>query len=468
MEPEQGCTTTDLVHIDALGPGGEYRTRNREVIMSSAGVAVAELSIVPPLYVSRAIAAQRGVRPLSTAQREEALARAADVFASAVIDGLDFESYVRLASRISGLPIAVTRAGAREVASAVATAFDAVLPARPTGTALDWREQRTRTGGAVWARRGDVFAVHAAGNGPGVHGLWPQALALGYRVAVRPSRREPLTAHRLVNALRQVGFRPEDAVYLPTDHGGADEIIRSADLALVYGGQDVVDKYANDPKVVVNGPGRAKILITADRDWRDHVDLVVDSIANLGGMACVNATAVLYEGDPTPLAHAIAERLTAIAPLPTEDERATLPTQPLEKARALASYLAVKAAGTTPLLGADQVVFPLGDGYAALRPALHVMDEPGAGGRDDPLNVELPFPCAWVSSWSRDAGVAPLRHSLVVAAVTGDEQLIDSLIAEPTITNVYCGRPTFYAAPNIPHDGFLADVLMRNKGFVRE
>ena len=119
------------------------------------------------------------------------------------IGGLDFESYVRLASRISGLPIAVTRAGARGVADAVATAFDAVRPARPAGAALDWREERTRNGSAVWARRGEVFAVHAAGNGPGVHGLWPQALALGYRVAVRPSRREPLTAHRLVNALRQ-------------------------------------------------------------------------------------------------------------------------------------------------------------------------------------------------------------------------------------------------------------------------
>ena len=146
-------------------------------------------------------------------------------------------------------------------------------PARPTGAAIDWREERTRDGSAVWARRGEVFAVHAAGNGPGVHGLWPQALALGYRVAVRPSRREPLTGHRLVNALRQGGFRTEDAVYLPTDHAGADEIIRSADIAMVYGGQDVVDKYANDPTVVVNGPGRAKILITADRDWRDYIDI---------------------------------------------------------------------------------------------------------------------------------------------------------------------------------------------------
>jgi acyl-CoA reductase-like NAD-dependent aldehyde dehydrogenase len=457
--------TTDLALIDALGPSGEYRTRNREIVTSTAGVPVAELSMVPPLYVSRTVSAQRKVAPLPVAQREKALANAADIFRIATIGGLDFDAYVELASRISGVPIAVTRAGARNVADSVGSAFNAVRPAQPVGAARDWREERTRDGSAVWTRRGEVFAVHAAGNGPGVHGLWPQALALGYRVAVRPSRREPLTGHRLVNALRQAGFRPEDAVYLPTDHGGADEIIRSADLAMVYGGQDVVDKYAADPTVMVNGPGRAKILITADRDWRDYLDLIIDSIANLGGMACVNTTAVLYEGDPAPLAAAIAERLATIEPLPTEDERATLPTQPAALAQALANHLAAKAAGTTPLLGADQVVAALGDGYAALRPAVHLLAEPDV----DKLNIELPFPCVWVSPWSRAAGLGPLRQSLVINAITGDDDLIDALLGEPTVSNVYRGNhPTFFRAPEIPHDGFLADFLMRNKGFIRD
>ncbi|MEE2854091.1 MAG: aldehyde dehydrogenase family protein [Actinomycetota bacterium] len=454
-----------MVNLDALGPDGEYRTRKREVITTTAGTPVAEMSMVPPLYVSRTLGAQRNVAPLPAAQRAAALARAAEIFVNGVIAGLDFEAYVGLAGRISGMPIAITRAAASGVADAVTEVFDAVRPAQPLGAALDWREERSRGGGALWVRRGEVFAVHAAGNGPGVHGLWPQALALGYRVAVRPSRREPLTAHRLVCALRQAGFRAEDAAYLPTDHAGADELIRRADLAMVYGGQEVVDKYAGDPAVIMNGPGRSKIAITADRDWRDYLDLIVDSIAGHGGMACVNTTAVLYEGDPTALARAIAERLAAIEPLPSDDERASLPTQPVEKARALANFLAARAAGSTPLLGADQVVADLGDGYAVLRPAVHLMTQPDV----DKLNLELPFPCVWVSAWSRQAGSAPLRHSLVVTAITGDETLIDDLVAEPTVGNVYCGHhPTWFQAPQIPHDGFLADALMRNKGFVRD
>jgi acyl-CoA reductase-like NAD-dependent aldehyde dehydrogenase len=460
---EPPSSATDLLHIDACGPTGVYRTRNRELVTSTAGTPVAELSIVPPLYVSRAISAQRTARPIPSAQREANLAKAADTFATGVIAGLDFDSYVELTSRISGVPIAVTRSGAHGVADAVAAAFDAVLPARPSGAALNWRDARDRKGSAVWVRRGEVFAVLASGNGPGVHALWPQALALGYRVAVRPSRREPLTAHRLVHALRDAGFRPEDAVYLPTDHRGADEVIRSTDLAMVYGSRDVVDRYVNDPTVFVNGPGCTKILITAEQDWRDYLDVISDSVANLGGMACVNATAVLYEGDPAPLAHALAERLSTIAPLPTEDERAILPTQNIDQARALANHLASVTTGTTPLLGADQVVAALGDGCAALRPAIHLMSNPDVA----KLNAELPFPCVWISPWSRADGVDPLRHSLVINAITDDADLIDDLLAEPTIANVYSGHhPTYYATPEIPHDGFLADFLMRNKGFV--
>jgi acyl-CoA reductase-like NAD-dependent aldehyde dehydrogenase len=456
---------TDLLALDALGPDGDRRMRNREVIRTTAGLPVAELSIVPPLYVTRTISAQRKARPLPIEQRAAALAKAADIFVNSTVAGLDFNSYIELTCLVSGLPITATRQSAGGVADSLVRAFDSVRPAQPVGAALDWKEDRTQRGGAVWARRGHVLAVHAPGNAPGLHGLWPQALALGYRTAIRPSRREPFTAHRLIHALRQAGFRPEDAVYLPTDYAGAEELVHAADLAMVYGGQDVVDKYAHEPTVFTNGPGRTKILITADHDWHDYLDVIVDSVSSLGGMACVNATAVLYEGDPAQLAHAIASELSAIQPLPNTDERAILPTMPLEQARSMASYLAVKAAGTDPVLGADQVVSDLGDGYAALRPAVHLMAEPNA----EKLNIELPFPCVWVSAWSRGDGLGPLRNSLVLNVITTDDDLIDDLVSEPTVINVYSGRyPTYFAEPHIPHDGFLADFLMRNKGFIRE
>jgi acyl-CoA reductase-like NAD-dependent aldehyde dehydrogenase len=447
--------TGDLVDLPALGPDGEYRTRKRQIITDTAGLPVAESSLVPRLFVNRSIDAQRRLRPLPVKQREAALRRAADAFASTTIAGLDFHSYIELTCRVSGLPMSAARAGAHVVAESLTTAWDAVRPARPTGATTDWRELSS-AGGAVWARRGEVLAVHAPGNAPGVHGLWPQALALGYRVAVRPSRREPFTAHRLIYALRQNGFRAADALYLPTDHTVADDVIQAADLAMVYGGQGVVDKYQQDPRVITNGPGRTKILLTAECAWRDYLDVIVDSIANLGGMACVNATAVLFEGDAAPLACAIAERLSTIEP-------SILPATSVSAARTLTDHLAAKALGTVAILGAEQVIADLGDGFAALRPAVHLLATP------DPtkLNVELPFPCVWVSPWSRADGIAPLRNSLVLNAITTDEGLIDELVNEPTVTNVFHGRhATHYTAPHIPHEGFLADFLMHNKGFI--
>jgi len=453
-----------VIDLPGLGPTGEYRSRKREVIADTGGTPVAEISIAPPLYIARTMAAQRKVGPLPVGQRRAAIAKAAELFTTTDAAGLDFDSYVKVTSRVSGLPIAVARAQALEVMDSVTSAFDATRPARPTGAVLDWRDVRPGQGVAIWSRRGEVFGVHASGNAPGVHGLWPQAVALGYRVAVRPSRREPFTAHRLVNALHEAGFRGEDVTYLPTDHSGADEIITSADLALVYGGDDIVDKYGGEGKVFVNGPGRTKILVTAEQDWREYLDVIVDSVMRLGGMACVNATAVLCEGDAAPLAEAIAQQLSAVEALPADDERAILPTQPLERARAMAAFLAGRAAGTTPLLGAGQVVADLGNGQAALRPAVHLLDRPDA----QQLDTELAFPCVWVSPWSRSDGIAPLRRSLVVAAITSDSSLIDDLLDDPTIANVYTGAvPTYFTAAGVPHDGFLADFLMRNKGFVR-
>jgi acyl-CoA reductase-like NAD-dependent aldehyde dehydrogenase len=307
--------------------------------------------------------------------------------------------------------------------------------------------------------------VHAPGNHPGVHGIWLEALALGYRVAVRPSRRDPFTPHRLISALRAAGFGDDQVVLLPTDYAAADAILRGADLAMAYGGEDVMRKYATQPKMLPQGPGRSKILLTADVDWREHLDVIVASISQEGGRACVNATAVLVEGDAAPVAQALAERLGAIPSLPPEDEHAVLPVLPVAEARKIERYLLAKAAGTVSWLGGDGIVDELGDGSAALRPAVHELDRPDA----EQAGIELSFPCVWVAPWTREAGLEPLKETLVLTALSHDTQLVDALVTEPTISNVYVGdHPTYWMEPDLPHDGYLADFLMRTKAVIRD
>jgi acyl-CoA reductase-like NAD-dependent aldehyde dehydrogenase len=459
------AATAEPLALDALGPAGAYHARERQTITDVAGNPLAELSLVPKLFVTRAMAALHKADTLPVDQRLDALARAGEAYATGTVDGVSAADHQFIVSRTSGMPISVVRSAAAGIARSAAEAYHSVQHARPVGDVNDWRDPLTRTGRGVWTRRGDVFAVHAPGNHPGVHALWLEALALGYRVAVRPSRRDPFTPHRLISALRAAGFGDDQLVLLPTGYDAADEILRGADLAMAYGGEDVMRKYAGESKMLPQGPGRSKILLTADVEWREHLDVIVDSISNEGGRGCVNTTAVFVEGDPTPVAQAVAERLAAIPSLPPEDEDAVLPVLPEADAQTIERYLLIKAAGTVPWLGGVGVVDPLGDGSAALRPAVHQLDRPDAA----QAGVELAFPCVWFAPWTREAGLEPLRETLVLTAISQDTRLVDALVAEPTISNVYIGNhPTYWIEPGIPHDGYLADFLMRTKAVIRD
>ncbi|WP_420799342.1 aldehyde dehydrogenase family protein [Ktedonospora formicarum] len=455
----------ELIAVDALGPHGAYRARNRLTISDVAGHPLAELSLVPRLFVTRAMAALRKADTLPLEERLGALVRAGELFAYGVINGMSAPTYQHLVSRMSGTPISIVRESVEGISRKAAEVYDSAQQARPIGAVNDWHEPKAREGTAVWVRRGNVFAVHAPGNYPGVHSIWLEALALGYRVAVRPSRREPLTPSRLIAALRACGFGDDQVVLLPTDYNEASEILRQADLSMVYGGQEVVDTYATNPTVLPQGPGQSKILLTADADWREYLDMIVSSISHEGGRACINTTAVFVEGNPTPVAEAIAERLAAIKSLPPEDEQAVLTAYPLEAAQKIERYLLAKATGTRAHLGGEGVVDDLGDGSAVLRPAVHQLDRPDA----PQANIELAFPCVWVAPWSRAAGIAPLKQTLVLTAVTKDEHLLDELLAEPTIKNLYIGNhPTYWLEPGIPHDGYLGEFLMRTKAVIRD
>jgi hypothetical protein len=179
----------------------------------------------------------------------------------------------------------------------------------------------------------------------------------------------------------------------------------------------------------------------------------------------VDATAVFVEGDAGEVARSVSQRLAAIPSLPPEDEHAVLPVLPMAEARKLERYLLAKAAGTTSLLGGDGIVDELHDGSAVLRPAVQLLDRPD----DERARIELAFPCAWVAPWTRAAGLEPLKETLVLTAITRDAELVDALVAEPTIRNVYVGdHPTYWLEPGIPHDGYLADFLMRTKAVIRD
>ncbi|MFI9233140.1 aldehyde dehydrogenase family protein [Streptomyces rimosus] len=456
---------------------GPYRSANRTPLTDVTGRPVGELSLAPPLLIRQVINEMRAAPGQAADERLAALARAGELFATATLDGETPDMYCRRQALVSGLPVSVARRTLDRLARAGRAAADTLTAQRPSGAVpfedLSFGDLaaagRTSAGAAaVWVRKGDVLGVLAPGNHPATHVEWLGALALGYRVAVRPSQRDPFTPRRLVRALREAGLAPGYVALLPTTHAHAEALVDGADLGLVYGGDSVVARYADSRRVLAQGPGRSKVLITRDVPWRSHLDTVADSVAADAGVQCLNASAVLCEDDAPGLAHALAERLARLPLLPPDDPDAALPVRPLDEARRLAEQLH-DSVGPGPA-GRDsdpagRFLADLGDGSAVLRPVVVPLDS----AQDPRFGVELPFPYVAVAPWEPELRPAAFGRTLALTVLSEDADLVRECVASPLIRNTHWGAvPTHWSRPGLPHDGALAEFLMESKTFAGE
>lgn len=443
---------------------GERVTKVKHTVLGVDGSQIAELSTAPALLIAQTIANQRQCKPLLRFHREEALRRASEIFLHSTLDGFTFEDHLRAVSMVSGHPYDVVKSLTRAVAESIEDAPRRAYLGRPSGSVESWHEAVNTPGAGVWSRRGEVLGAVLSGNSPAVHGPWLQALALGYRVAVRPSQREPLTGLRVVRALLSAGFQTSDISFLPTDHRGADEILRRSDLGLIHGGADINRKYGNDPRIKVGGPGRSKTVVTATADWNTALDSVVTAVTAQSGAACVNTSAVMIDGDHRLFAEQLRERLRKPDDIGGTQYRHSGPRVSAEVGESVVAYLRRRSVNVSTLVALESIAQPDGTGAVLLTPAIFAVDDPA----DELLGLEFGFPCVSVTPWRPAGGIESLRNSLVVNVIgDGDEvlKLVDSLIGDSTITNVHLNSPTTYADPRMPHDGYIGEFLMTSKGF---
>lgn len=442
-----------------------YRSLERQPLVGFDGSLVAEATVTPPLLVHEmARRASGGLRALPVRTVLERFAHAASLFESGRPDGLDPEAYARNASLTSGLPLSVVRRQTLGAFPAALRRMEAFLDVQsPAG--LDVFDSNVYEKGGIrvgLVPRGRNVGYVMPGNHPATHFTWLGALAMKVPVLVRPSGDDVFTPYRLAASLLEAGL-PEDALaFVPGGHDLVDAIVQSCSLCVLFGMQPLADRYAANRNVKVHGPGRSKVVVPIGAEPGPAVELIARMVMDDAGRGCINGSAVVVEGDPGPLAAAVAqalERVPLVSPL--ADQARLGAVRPAEAAAfdGLIDSLKGTAVEHTPGKGRRVVTV---DGATLVRPTVLEV-----ASFEHPLyGFELPFPfVVFARARSRQELVEGARNSLaVVVAGAHDEALARDLLLEPGIDKVFGGGSlgTEYDARE-PHEGFLLDFLFQKK-----
>lgn len=384
------------------------------------------------------------VRPVAAAIFQ----RAAEIFVSECVMGQTFEDHVLLTSRFSGLPMSVVRDGTNRLARRIRG-----LGSSPPESLTPVAEGLT----VQTVRRGTRLLVVAAGNHPGAQSLWPEALAFGYEVYVKPSTREPLTAARLVASFLKAGVDPGQLHLTVMHHQDVEKVLGKFDAVLAYGDTQTVKNLCRRPQDIAQGPGHSAVWIDALNEKHD-IELVVDSIAGEGGVGCINASS-LYVLNVRETVDQLLSGFAIHKPALPNDPEATLPVVSTRKAEAITSVLSKTKDPWMVLNGEPEPWTDLGRGLAALNPVGVLQDTalPTAE------NLELPFPFVWIAPQEGKCPRDLLRNALV-ATVVGDERTRAAVLDEPSIRTLNLGHiPTSRYHEAAPHDGYLAEYLTTSR-----
>jgi hypothetical protein len=469
-----------MLHIPILRHGSQYKSldvvrvqhhRTREPFV--------EISQANPGLIRRDLlnqhAARQALAELGSAELLRICGRAAGHFLDdSLAIGDDEQSpqdYVEQVSATTGLPYVLARRNMQKIHSVLAN-MESVVTGLTRGLDLSIMD---RGFGEVGGRqvsfypRTESLGVVLPSNSPGVHSLWVPAIALKTPLVLKPGSAEPWTPYRIIQALIRAGCPAEAFCYYPTDHPGAGEILRHCGRGMVFGDSVSTGRWRDDPRIEVHGPGYSKIVIGEDciEHWRQYLDVIVASIVENGGRSCVNASGIWVPSKGNEIAEAVAERLAQVVPRAADDERAQL--APFADPSVAARISLLVDQGLTQE-GAREVT-------AKYRQAERLLSWQGCSyllptvvhcdSADHPLaNREFLFPFASVVEVDQSQIPEVLGPSLVITAITSDNELIHRLVASPLVDRLNLGAvPTNQVSWDQPHEGNLFEHLYARRAF---
>jgi acyl-CoA reductase-like NAD-dependent aldehyde dehydrogenase len=473
-----------MLHIPLLRRGEPYksldvvrvahhRTREPFVEISQANAGLIRRDLAGQERARAALAA------FSVRELIEMSVRAAEIFAHdelAVGDEAQTPAaYVEQVSATTGLPYVMARRNMEKIRGALAQ-MESVLRGLTRNLDLEIldRGYGEIEGQAVsFFPRAESLGVVLPSNSPGVHSLWVPAVALKIPLVLKPGGAEPWTPYRIVQAFVKAGVPREAFGYYPTGHGGAAEILRHTGRGMAFGDVASVSQWQEDGRVEVHGPGYSKVIIGDDLvdEWEDYLDVIAASILDNGGRSCVNASGVWVTRHADEIAEALAARFAEIVPRAGADEAAQL--APFADARVAARISqmideGLQEAGardvTAERRGGEGARLSEWESCAYLLPTVVRCASPSHA----LANREFLFPFASVVEVGRGELPRALGTSLVVTAITRDEELIAKLLASPHVDRLNVGAiPTTRISWDQPHEGNLFEHLYARRAFQR-
>jgi acyl-CoA reductase-like NAD-dependent aldehyde dehydrogenase len=381
------------------------------------------------------------------------------------------DDYVRTLSATTGMPRALCRANMEKIRYVLAE-METVLGGLTRGldlTVLDRGvvEQDRRT--VSYLGEADVLGVILPSNSPGVHSLWIPSIALKVPLALKPGSQEPWTPMRIAQALIAAGCPAEAIGFYPTDYSGSGEILLRSDRSMLFGDESTVRPWKHDHRVQLHGPGWSKVIFGGDAaaGWREHLDLLVTSIAQNGGRSCVNASGVWTPARGRELADALAQRMAAIEPLPLDDPQAAICgfSNPVV-AHKISEFIDAKlrqegATDLTAQYRAGDRVVEVG-GCTFLRPTIVWCDDPA-----HPLAAaEFLFPFASVVQVPQEQLASKIGPTLVATVVSEDDAFRAELMRSRDVDRLNLGPlPTCSVVWDQPHEGNLFEHLYKQRAF---
>jgi hypothetical protein len=473
-----------LPHIPALRLGRGYESLDKvEVKDHRTGEVKAHVSTVNAGILRKdlqKIAASRdALKRFTAAHLVGCCAKAGEFFLEGTLPLGDKghtqspQDYVATLSATSGLPHVLVRRNMQRINSALAN-MGAVLRGLTRGldpAVLDHGHGEQGGAHVSFYAATQCLGLVMPSNSPAVNSLWLPAIVLKMPVVIKPGREEPWTPWRLIQSFIAAGVPAEAFGFYPTNHEGADTILRLCGRAMVFGDKSTTDRYANNPAIQLHGPGYSKVLIGADAvdRWPEFLDVLADSVAANGGRSCLNASAIVTPARADEIADALARRLGPVVPVRPDDERAVLSgfanpkmaetiNASIEDGLRTPGAVDVTAAHRS---GPRMVTL---DGGVYLRPTLVRCDSFA-----HPLaNREFLFPYASVVEVPQEKMLEQIGPSLVVTAITRDERWIAQLMESPQIDRLNIGPvSTMKISWDQPHEGNLFEFLYKRRAFER-